>query len=510
MTLRTQTINDLQKIVGTGNVLTDIEDLYVYSFEQIYRGRRIQKFDAVVRIGHSEQTKKIMRMADEDDFIVTRRADLFPSKKFSKPIVVLDDSKLANLESFSYSERASTEGFNEFQKTEIGTLKKLAFAQKLLFLEKPATKCQECDIHTSYCTVVSSFNNIETWSAKGRLLLIKAISKGLLPISPKIIDVMYTCSNCGLCFAECLEHSEFQEAIKVARRKIVVEGLAPQIFKVAAKNILETGDPGGLASRKHRISWLKTVSESHSKTASLLYWLGCTVAARTPKTAQAITNILSQSEVDFTFLGEKEGCCGYILLASGMWDEARRNADRIIEEVRKTEVEFMVTSCAGCYYAFSRLFPEILKVQMPCKVLHASQFLENLLGEGMLDFENVDAKVTYHDPCSLGRHADVYNAPRNVLMKIPGLQYSEMPLSKSRARCCGGGGGLWSYNNRVSLESACTRLMKDAALLNVNVLATACPVCQMNLRYASIKNSLSIRVCDFAEIVEAAIGNAHS
>jgi len=510
LTLRTKTINLLQEIVGTANVLTDIEDLYVYSFEQIYRERRIPKLDAVVRTESPNEIEKVMRLADEEGFIVTRRGKTFDLKKISKPIVVLDDFKLLNLEPFKESEKASTEDINEFRKTESGTLKKLALAQKLLFLNKPTTKCQECDTCSSYCTAASSFNNIETWSAKGRLLLIKAMSGDELFISPKIVDVLYTCSNCGLCFAECLQHSEFQEAIRAARRQIVLEDLAPQIFKTAAENILEVGDPSGAASQKRRLSWLKMVPKPRSEKANLLYWVGCTVAARTPKTAKAVTNILNRGEFGFTILGEREGCCGYILLASGLWDEARRNAIRIIDKVEETGAELMVTSCAGCYYTFSRLFPEVLEVEMPCAVLHVSQFFEDLLGRGMLDFEGVGAKVTYHDPCSLGRHAEVYDAPRNVLGKIPELQFVEMPLSKSRSRCCGGGGGLWSYNNRVSLDSAFTRLVKDVVPLNVSVLATACPICQMNLRYASIRNSIPIRVCDFAEIADVAMGKAYS
>jgi Fe-S oxidoreductase len=133
------------------------------------------------------------------------------------------------------------------------------------------------------------------------------------------------------------------------------------------------------------------------------------------------------------------------------------------------------------------------------------QEIESLMEEGRLAFESFDTRVTYHDPCSLGRHANVYGAPRNVLNKIPKLQFVEMSLSKSRSRCCGGGGGLWSYNNRVSMNSASNRLTKDLIPINANVLATACPTCQMNLRYASIRNSIPVKVCDFAEIAEYAM-----
>ena len=93
--------------------------------------------------------------------------------------------------------------------------------------------------------------------------------------------------------------------------------------------------------------------------------------------------------------------------------------------------------------------------------------------------------------------------------EIPGVQFVEMALSKDRSRCCGGGGGLWSYNNRVSLNSAFNRLAEDVLPLNVNVLATACPTCQLNLRFASVRNSIPIRICDLAEITEAALSKSN-
>jgi len=500
-----QVIEHLKQIVKPEQILTDLEDLYVYSFEQIYRERCMLKVDAVVKTESPEEIEKVMSLASEKGFVVARRGKTIDLKETSKPIVVLDDSGILSLTSFEKREKASAEDIKEFRETESGTLKKLGLGQKLLFLSKPTTKCQECDICSSYCIVASYFNGVETWSAKGRMLLIRGMTKGELSISPKIVDILYTCSNCGLCFAECLQYSELHKAIRAARRRITLEGFAPQIFKVAAENILKVGDPGGGSSQK-RLSWLKMVSNPHfKKKANVLYWVGCTVATRTPNTAKAVANILNCAKVDFTLLGKKEGCCGYVLLASGLWNEAKKNATKLVEKVTETGAKLMVISCAGCYYTFSRLFPEILDIEMPCNVLHTSQFIENLMREGRLNLESFDERIAYHDPCSLGRHANVYDAPRNVLNKIPRLRFVEMPLNKSRSRCCGGGGGLWSYNNRVSMNSAFNRLARDVVPLNVNVLATACPTCQMNLRYASIRYLIPVRICDFAEIVDSAI-----
>ncbi|UCE95525.1 MAG: (Fe-S)-binding protein [Candidatus Bathyarchaeota archaeon] len=510
MPLRTETINALREIAGTANVLTDVEDLYVYSFDQVYYERCTRRIDAVVRTHSQETIEKLNRLASDQDFIIDRREEIAKLENISKPLVMLDDSKLPFLSPISKSKKASTGDNHEFHGIANGNLMKHALAQRISFSNKPITLSLESNTCSRYCTVTSSFNGVETWSAKGRMLLIKASSKGEMPISPKMIDVLYTCSNCGLCFADCLQNSELYEAIRSARRQIVIKGLTPQIFKAQAKNILKIGNPGGTPQTK-RLSWLKMAPNIRfKKKAEVLYWVGCTVATRTPNTAKAVVNILDYAKVDFTQLGSKEGCCGYILLASGLWDEAKKNATQLIEQVIKTEAKLMVTSCAGCYYTFSKLLKETLDIKLPCDIVHASQFVENLLREDRLDLRNLNTRVTYHDPCSLGRHANVFDAPRNVLNRIPELRFVEMLLRKNSSRCCGGGGGLWSYNNRVSMNSALNRLSNDVVPLNVDTLVTACPTCQMNLRYASLRKSLPFKVCDFAEIVEAALVNTCS
>ncbi|MFX1288742.1 MAG: heterodisulfide reductase-related iron-sulfur binding cluster, partial [Promethearchaeota archaeon] len=116
--------------------------------------------------------------------------------------------------------------------------------------------------------------------------------------------------------------------------------------------------------------------------------------------------------------------------------------------------------------------------------------------------------VTYHDPCSLGRHSNVYDAPRSVLKAIPYLNLIEMPLNRNRARCCGGGGGLWTFNNQVSLETTQMRLKEDFLPTNIKILTTACPQCQLNFRFASRISSIPknlIEIYDITELIELAL-----
>jgi glycolate oxidase len=210
--------------------------------------------------------------------------------------------------------------------------------------------------------------------------------------------------------------------------------------------------------------------------------------------------------VDFTTLGEREGCCGYLLLATGLWEKAEENAEQLINKVEASGADTIITSCSGCYYTFTKLFPKILNIDPPFNIYHISQYIRNLLRDGLLDLGNTGGRrVTYHDPCSLGRHSRVYEDPREVLGKIPGLRLAEMQLNKTRARCCGGGGGLWTLNNKVSLQTGIDRLKQDVTPLKVDDLVTGCPICQLNLRFAALRSKAPIKVLDLAEVVENAL-----
>jgi len=506
MTLKTSIARTLKQIVGSTNVLTDQEDLYVYSFEYIFRERHYPPISAVVKTSSPEEIKKVTHLAEKEGFKVIRRGK-YSTRKFSESnrpeIVLLDDAKPPDLKPLEEVElKATTEFIKEIHRAGHGTFRNFALALKTLFSERLTPQCQECKMCGGYCTVSPSFNDIETWSSKGRTLLIKGLNNEDLAPSKKLVDILYACTTCGLCFAQCTQDLHVHEVITTARRQIAEKGLIPQIFSLTAKNIFETGDPSGMPL-KHRLSWMNQVSElTLPKTAEVLYWVGCTTATRSPNVAKAVANILNHAKVNFTTLGEKEGCCGYLLLKTGLWNEARNNVSMLLERVRETNAGILVTPCAGCYYTFTKLYPQILDIRMPLEVLHTSQFVEQLIKEGIVESKKLDVKVTYHDPCSLGRHCGVYESPRNVLKAIPKLGLVEMPLSRSRARCCGAGGGLWSYNTEVSMNSASTRLMKDVVPLNVDFITTCCPACYMNLRYTAMKRSIPVKICDVMEIVE--------
>ncbi|MFX1321408.1 MAG: (Fe-S)-binding protein [Promethearchaeota archaeon] len=513
MDSKNRIIQQLNRILKESQVLTDLEDRYVYSFEKIFLDQTYSKPDIIVRVSSLKEEKEVIELLEKENVILIKRGEEASSfnDKTSKFLILLDNIKIPKLE--NYSEKIGEKDdnitkFNELHIAGYGTYRNLALLVQNLLYGKTLNKCRQCITCSGYCTVSSSFNGVETWSSKGRMLITKGIMNGELNFSDKIVDILYNCTKCGLCFAQCFPDLEFHEAILHLRHDMAEKSLVPQIFHRAANNIFENGDPSATPVT-HRLTRIKNLSELYlPEKSDTLCWLGCTVATRTPKTAEAFINILNHVNVEFTMLGEQEGCCGYVLISSGLWEEATKVANEVIKRIEKTEAMTLITPCSGCYYTFTRLYPEILNLEMPCEILHTSQYIEKLIREEKLKLKPLNLNVTYHDPCSLGRHCKVYEAPRNVLKAIPDLNLIEMPLNKEFARCCGGGGGLWTYNNQVSKELAYTRLKEDLIPTNVNILTTACPLCQLNFRFASHMNFLSknsIKIYDIIEIIESAM-----
>ncbi|PWI46675.1 hypothetical protein CEE45_15550, partial [Candidatus Heimdallarchaeota archaeon B3_Heim] len=434
-------VKELSQLFTEVQVLTDIEDRYVYSFENIYTKPVHPMFDIIVRDDQFTASTKLLEWGRRNYITIYRKntSDSFLLRDPSKISILLDNTKIPEISSGSEKPRKrKTLLKHKIQNYTHSVQNNITLAVQILISESNLTKCLQNNVSGRYCTITRSRNGIETWSAKGRMLLIRGLMKGDLETSKKLIDILYTCSECGNCFSESSKQSDFHKAIFHVRNIIAEKKLGPDIFQTTAFNISRTGDPAATPSEK-RFTWLNNITNKNfSENPDILYWVGCMVSNRTPKTALAFYTILKEVQANFTMLGEDEGCCGYVLFSSGLWNEAKIIAKEIIQKIEKTGVEKVITPCAGCFYTFTKLFPEIFNLNIPCEVLHSTQYIKNKIETKELRLNPLNAKITYHDPCSLGRHCGIYNTPREILEAIPDLQLTEMTFNRSHARCCGG------------------------------------------------------------------------
>lgn len=199
----------------------------------------------------------------------------------------------------------------------------------------------------------------------------------------------------------------------------------------------------------------------------MLYFRGCTARERETSIQKATEALLKKAGIDYTIL-EDEKCCGSVLLRTGFTDEAKKQIEK---NSRVFENQKVLTSCAGCYKTLKEDYDNV-------DVIHVSQLLDNLIKDGKLDFNKNDLDVTYHDSCHLGRHLNVFDAPRNVIKSVANL--IEMENIRENSLCCGAGGGVKSAYPEIASQMAQTRI-NQAKQTGCATLVTACPFCKLNL-----------------------------
>jgi glycolate oxidase len=346
--------------------------------------------------------------------------------------------------------------------------------------------CVECGFCRAACPVFAQ-KGVESANARGYVTLAYGLISGDLEPSKELAEKFYRCADCMRCTAMCPAAIKVYKIVEAARRFIAEAGYLPEAFQQVLANIESEGNPFGDPRDKRTETMpegsIGLVKEGDGRHPDVLVFSGCVNSYQDMSMIPALMGILDGAHVTYAMLGEDEGCCGYIAFLSGsseFEDIARATAERI----RASGAKYLVTPCAGCFKAFSQLYPES-GIDLELKVLHAVEYMDLLIDEGRLNFDKTfDKKVAYHDPCDLGRHLGIYEPPREVLLRIPGLELHEFPTNRKLAKCCGGGGGLKVTDIDLSRDIAYARIL-EAISVGVDVVVSACPSCKDNLKLAA-------------------------
>lgn len=308
----------------------------------------------------------------------------------------------------------------------------------------------------------------------------------------------WLCTQCGRCRVLCTEGLDVPGLV-MALRRLALEKNATPVGVGRTLQTIRAHDSAFVSPTRTKKSWAKP-SLKLTPHADLLYWVGCTTAIMTPRIPEAAGAVMNRLGVEFKLLDD-EPCCGEPLLSLGLMDEARAVATRVIHAIKTANVRKVATSCAGCFNTFSRLYPEMLGIEPPgVEVVHISRLLEENTGNGPPLRLEKPLKLAYHDPCSLGRHCGIYDAPRQVLKSIEGVTLIEMTPSRELATCCGAGGGLWSVNQEAAMEIAYRKIRDMVSVLGVEALVTCCPLCYLNFRRGLARARVAVGVFEIAEL----------
>jgi heterodisulfide reductase subunit D len=249
------------------------------------------------------------------------------------------------------------------------------------------------------------------------------------------------------------------------------------------------------------------------KGAEVVYFVGCVASLfpRSYRVPQSFTSIMEASGVDFTTLGGQEWCCGYPLLSMGRLEQSKVIIQHNVAQVKELGASRVVFACPSCYHMWKFIYPEVLEEEIGIDVVHATELLDELITGGDIELGELPMRVTYHDPCDLGRKSHVFEAPRRVLESIPGLTFVEMSSSGQISECCGGGGNLESFDPDVVSDVSLRRIDR-ACEIDAQAVISACQQCERTLMAAVRQHEEArrarMRVMDVTELVWRAMQKA--
>ncbi len=380
-------------------------------------------------------------------------------------------------------------------------------------------RCGYCKFPTNHieannCPAYARFR-LESYSAGGRLWLIRAWMNNEIKGSERLARIVFSCTACRNCVERCPYRfgDEIVNMIVAAKNEMVEKGLVRSTVRTFLENVSKYGNPYG-EPRESRLEWAEGSAIPQYNGHEYLYYVGCVGSydTRARKATKTFGQILLRSGISFGTLGTEENCDGNEVGKLGEETLFQVLAEGNVQQFKDLGVSKIVTLSPHSYNAMKNEYP---RYDGQFEVVHASQLLRDLVRSGKVDMSNgFNAKVTFHDPCFLGRWNDEYDAPRQVLRTIPGVTLVEMERYRSGALCCGGGAGNFGTDYLGGSEDSPARIrVREACATGARVLATACPVCLTMLDDALKAEELEdkLAVKDISEIVaEACLGKKAS
>lgn len=365
-------------------------------------------------------------------------------------------------------------------------------------------KCNRCGFCLPNCPIYL-VEGKESSTPRGRNAITRLVIEGHLSWSPEIEKSIFSCLGCGACTAACFPKVETKELVFRDRECLVGEGLYPKIADRVAR-FLEEHHNISDDENEERGEWREFIKDlpEHAfekKQAEVIYFVGC-VASFFPMAQKIPVNmsrIMERAEMDFTILGGEEWCCGFPLIGAGMPEKMKTLMDHNLEKVKQVGAKAIVFTCPSCFHTWKHLY------KTEVRLYHASEMLAQLIKDKRISLRETNKTVTYHDPCDLGRNSGVYDAPREVLTAIPGIELVELAQNRQFSICCGGGGNLEMVNPELSGKVAQMKL-EEIKKTGAEMVVSSCQQCLRTIASRARRQKMPLVVKDLTDLVADAMG----
>ncbi len=404
----------------------------------------------------------------------------------------------------------------------------LLFSKKIAELGgEGLSKCYQCATCSGSCPTgrVSDFR------------IRKLIRQAQLGMQGDLLPSLdpWLCTQCAMCYERCPKDVNIPDVVLTLRKMMVDNGMTPEGVEMLSNTIIENYNP--LAqSHDDRTNWIDARKSWNSRLirrikdeevreklkyvelgkkdlikdkADIVYFVGCNSSY--PRINQGIpdafVHIMHAVGEDFTLLGQDERCCADPIFLSGHHDAFKKMAEYNLKEVEKRGATKLVMTCAGCYRVFKHEYPKYLDSVPDIEIIHATELLDQYIRDGRLSVpegHESPLKVTYHDPCEIGRIGRIFEPPRRVLEGV-GIQVLEMVEEREQLFCCGGGGLVKVTDKDVSSKLSFTRI-GQAEDVGAEIIASACPSCKITIRDGVLSLGKKMGVMDVTELVAQQLG----
>ena len=317
-------------------------------------------------------------------------------------------------------------------------------------------------------------------------------------------DTVFRCTLCGHCQEACPTGIRLRDLWISLRQDLVHSLYYPNKVEAIRKNLGESRNVFA-EDNEERAEWVDDMrgAPEHGYVkdrAEVVYFTGC-VAAYFPmaqRIPMALAEIMDVSGIDFTLLGEEEWCCGFPLFGAGLKEMFGEFSDHNREAVRKKGADRVVFACPSCFQMWRDHYAAEFEI------IHASQYLMKLVRDNRIPLRSLSLKVTYHDPCDLGRGAHVYDEPRSLIRSIPGVELIELLNSRENCRCCGGGGNLEMIDPGLSAKIA-KKKIEEVLATGAEAVVTSCQQCVRTMTTYVKRNKVSLEVMDITQLLHRAL-----